>query len=115
MSKKHKKFCTTLKYVEQFLNLASAVTGCISVSAFASLTGILIRSTSSAIALKICAINTRIKNHGSMIKKNKKKHDKIVLWAKSKSNSIKVLISKALIDSVISHNEFTIKNNAQNE
>ena len=37
------------------------------------------------------------------------------MWAKSKSNSIKVLISKALIDSVISHNEFTIKNDVQNE
>ena len=79
MSKKHKKFCTALKYAEQFFNLASAVTGCISVSAFASLTGILIGSKSSAIALKICAINTRIKNHESIIKKNKRKHDKIVL------------------------------------
>ena len=38
-----------------------------------------------------------------MIKKKKKKHDKIVLLAKSKLNSIEVLISKALIDSSISH------------
>ena len=45
-----------------------------------------------------------------MIKKKKKKHDKIVLLAKSKLNSIKVLISKALIDSVISHNEFVLIN-----
>ena len=37
------------------------------------------------------------------------------MWTKSKSNSIKVLISKALTDSVISHNEFTIKNDVQNE
>ena len=33
-----------------------------------------------------------------MIKKKKKKHDKIVLIAKSKLNSIKMLISNALID-----------------
>ena len=33
-------------------------------------------------------------------------HNKIVLLAKSKLNSIEVLISKALIDSVISHDEF---------
>ena len=44
----------------------------------------------------------------SIIKKKKKEHDKIVLLAKSKLNSIEVLISKALIDSVISHDEFVL-------
>ena len=34
-----------------------------------------------------------------MIKKKKKKQDKIVLLAKFKLNSIEVIISKALIDS----------------
>ena len=29
MSRKHKKVCTTLKYIELFLILASAITGCI--------------------------------------------------------------------------------------
>ena len=29
MSKKHKKVCTTLVYIEHFLILASAITGCI--------------------------------------------------------------------------------------
>ena len=49
MSKKHKKVCTTLNYVEQFLILASTITGCISISAFVSLLGIAIEITSSAI------------------------------------------------------------------
>ena len=35
--------------------------------------------------------------------KRKKKHDKTALLAKSKLYSIEVLISKALIDLVISH------------
>ena len=35
--------------------------------------------------------------------------------AKSKLNSIEVLISKALIDSNISHNEFALINNARKE
>ena len=43
-----------------------------------------------------------------MIKEKKKKHDKIVLLAKSKLTSIKVLISKALIDSINSHAEFIV-------
>ena len=46
-----------------------------------------------------------------MIKKKRKKHDKIVLFAKTKLNTIRVLISKALIDSCISHMEFVSINN----
>ena len=71
--------------------------------------------TSSAIGLKICAITARIKKYKSIIKKKKKKHDKIVLLAKSKLNSIEVLISKASIDSVISHDEFGLINNVLKE
>ena len=40
MSKKHKKIGTTLNYNEQLLILVSVVTGCISISAFASLFGV---------------------------------------------------------------------------
>ena len=36
MSKKHKKICTTLNYIEQCPILAFATTGCISISAFPS-------------------------------------------------------------------------------
>ena len=49
----------------------------------------------------------------SILKKNKK-HDKIVLLAKPKLNSIEVLISKALIHSVASHDEFVLINNVLN-
>ena len=55
---------------------------------------------SSALRLKICAITAAIEKYKSAIKKKKKKHDKIVLLAKSKLNSIEVLISKVLIDLV---------------
>ena len=53
MSRKHKKVCTTLNYIEHSLILASTVTGCISVSTFASLLGIPIGITSSVIGLQI--------------------------------------------------------------
>ena len=75
MNKKHKKVCTT--YIEHFLILASTITGCISISAFASLVGIPIGIASSAIGLKICAITAGIRNYKSIIKKKRKKHDKI--------------------------------------
>ena len=39
-------------------------------------------------------------------KKQKEKHDKILMLAESKLNSIETLVSQALIDLEISHEEF---------
>ena len=65
MNSKNKKVCTTLNYLKDFLTsvfFLFTVTGCISISAFASLlnvsTGIMI----STIGLNICAIIVRIKS-----------------------------------------------------
>ena len=55
------------------------------------------------------------KIYKSLTKEKKKKHDKIVFLAKSKLNSIEVLISKALIDSNISYHEFVLINSAFKE
>ena len=62
MSEKHKKVCASLNYIEHFLILGSTITGCISISAFASLVGTPIGITSPAIVLKIYAITAAIKN-----------------------------------------------------
>ena len=93
MNKKYKKVSTILNYMEHFLILGSKITGCVSISAFASLVGILIGITSSALGLKMCAITAVIKKYNlrikkkkewsSIIKKKNKMHDKIVLLAKS--------------------------------
>ena len=55
------------------------------------------------------------KKYKSIIKKKKKKHDKIVLLRKTKLDIIEVLISKALIDSYISYDEFVSVNNVLRE
>ena len=55
-----------------------------------------------------------IKKYKSIIKKKKRKHDKVLL-AKSKLISKEVLISKALIYSVIRHDEFILINNVLKE
>ena len=70
--------------------MASTVTGSVSVSAFAALVGISVGITSSAVGIKICAKTAGIKRYKSIIKKKKKKHDKIVLFAKTNLNSIVV-------------------------
>ena len=73
MSKKYKKLCATLNYIEHFLILVSTVTRCVSISSFASVVGIPIGITSSAIGLKISVITARIKKYRSIIKEKKKK------------------------------------------
>ena len=71
---------------------------------------------SSAAIIEICVITSGIKTSKSFMKKNKKnKHDKIVLLGKDKLNIIEVLISKALINSYISHDEFETKKTALKE
>ena len=47
--------------------------------------------------------NKKIIKHS---KKQKKKHDKILILAKSKFSSIEILVSQALIDMEICHEEF---------
>ena len=88
ISNKQKKVCKTLNNIEHFLVLPSAVTRCVSISAFISLLGILTGITSSAIELKICAKATRIKKFKSINEKRKKRHDKIALLAKTKLNTV---------------------------
>ena len=49
MCKKHKNICTVLNRIDQLLILASAITGCVSICAFASLDGIPIAIASFAV------------------------------------------------------------------
>ena len=109
MTEKLKKTCKYLNYVENLLS--STITSCISISAFASFVCVLVGITSSAVRIKICVITAGIKKHKSIIMKEKKK----VLLGKDKLNTIEVIISKALINSCINHDEFVSVNNVLRE
>ena len=74
MSKKHKKVCRVLYYIDQLLIIISTITGYVSISAFASLVGIRIGITSTATGLKMCVITAGIRKYKSIIKKKKKKN-----------------------------------------
>ena len=93
-----------------FLILASAITGCISIFDFTSFIVFPIEITSCTIGLKIYVVTAEIKKYQSINERKKNKHDKILLLAKSKLNST-VLISKAFISLVFSHDEFVLINN----
>ena len=64
---------------------------------------------SSVVELKFFAIISGIKKYKPIIKKKRKKDDEILL-VKIKLNAMVVLISKTLIDSFFSHNEFVSVN-----
>ena len=119
MGKKHKKGCIMLNYIEHLSILVFAVTGCIFISAFASLLGIpigvFIFAFASLLGIPIGITSSAIglETLLTAVIKKKKKHDKMVLFAKA--NNIKVLISKFLIDFYVSQNEFVLVNNAIKE
>ena len=71
--------CKHLNYTEHLLILVSTVTGCVSISAFASLVCVPVGIASSAVSIKTCTITAGIKKSKSTIIKKKKKHDRMVL------------------------------------
>ena len=90
------------------LIVLSAITGGVSLISFTSIIGAPVGIASASVTL-IFSLTTGIVKKILNItkkKKKKKKHDKILMLAKSKLNSIDTLISQALIDMGISHEEF---------
>ena len=115
MNKKYKNVCRVFNYTDHSLTVVSTITGCVSISAFACLVGIQQGLRILQLELKNYAITARIERYKSKIKKKKKRHHKIVLLAKSKLKSIEILISKTLIQSNISHDEFVLINKVLKE
>ena len=101
----------TLNNFTHFLDFVSAVSGCVSIFAFAFLVSVPVGIRISAVKLKTFALSLLIEKYKSIIKKKGKKHDNIVLPAKTKLNIIKVLIFKVLVDSYINNDEFVSMTN----
>ena len=73
---------------------------------FASFVGAPVGIASASFILIVSLTTGIVKKLLNITRKKKKKHDKILMLAKSKLNSIDALISQALIDMDISHEEF---------
>ena len=79
----------------------------LSIASYAAVVGMPVGIAGSSLTL-IFTIATGInKSLLKVTKKRKKKHNKIIALAKSKLNMIDTLLSSALNDSKISHEEFT--------
>ena len=110
MNEKHKMECKVLNYFEHFLVFVSPVSGFVLTSTFAPSFGVPIGIASSKVGLKICALTAWIKKYQSVVKEKMTNCNKIVLLAKAKLNTIKVLISRIVLDSYINHKNFVSVN-----
>ena len=105
--KKLNKYLVTFDYLDKIFITLSASFGTFSIASYASVVGIPAGITGSSLTL-IFTIGTGIsKSLLKVTKKRKKKHNKIIALAKNKFNTIDTLLSSALNDSEISHEEFS--------
>ena len=105
-SKKLSKYVTTFDYIEKILIALSATTGGTSIISFTSIIGVPDGIASASFTLIFSLTTGIIKKLLSTTKNEKKMHDQIFMLAKSKFNSIEILISQALNDMEISHKGF---------
>ena len=97
-SKKVNKYVTTFNYIEKILIVLYATTGGICIVSHSSVVGASIGIASAGFTILFSLAVRITKKLLKATRNKKKKHDKILMLAKSKLNSIESLVSKALID-----------------
>ena len=100
-SKKLSKYVTVSDYIDKILIALSATSGGVSIISFTSVVGAPVGIASASFTL-ILSLTTGIIKKLLSITRNKK----ILMLAKSKLNGIENLVSQALIDMEIGHEEF---------
>ena len=100
--KKLSNYIADLDYFGKALIVLSATSGGISIISFTSVIGIPVRIASASFSLIFSLATGIIKKVSKITKNKKKKHNKVVMPAKSKLNSTEVLISQIIIDLEIS-------------
>ena len=105
--KKLNKYLVSFDYLHKIFITLSALFGTLSIASYASVVGTTAGIAGSSLTL-IFTIGTGIsKLLLKVTKKRKKKHNKIIALAKNKLNMIDTLLSSALNDSAICHEEFS--------
>ena len=103
MSKKLSKYIAAFDYIDNTLIVLSARSERISIISFTSIVGVPVGTASTSFTLVFSLTTGIIKKLLEITRNKKKKHNKIVMLAKSKLNNIETLISRALIDFEIIH------------
>ena len=107
MSKILSKYIASFDYLEKSLIVLSVATGSISIASFATAIGAPVGIMSASCSLAFSITTGFVKKFLKTIR-NKKKHNKIVMLARSKLNNVENKISETLINNEISH-EFLMK------
>ena len=92
-SKKFSKYVVAFDYIDKVLFVLSATTGGVSIISFTSVVGDPVGIASASFTLIFILTTEIVRKLLNITKKKKKKHDKILMLAKNKGNSIETLIS----------------------
>ena len=115
MNKRLSKYIASFDYFDKSLIVLSVTTGSISIASFATVIGAPVGIISASFSLAFSISTGIIKKLLKTTRNKKKKHNKIIMLARSKLNSIESKISEALINNEISHEDFmTIINEEKN-
>ena len=107
MSKKLSKYIVSFDHFDKSLIVLSVITGRISIASFViTVIGASLRIANARFSLAF-SIFLGIINKSLKLRRNKKKkHNEIVMLARSKINSIEIKISEALTNNEINHEDF---------
>ena len=105
MSKKLSKYIAFCIYFDKSLIFLSTTSGNISIASFATVIGTNVGIASASLSLTFSLSTGIVKNLLRTTQNKKKKHHKIIMLARSKSNSIKGKVFEALINNEISHED----------
>ena len=111
ISKIISKYIVSLDHFDKSLNVLSILSGIISIGSFATVIGTTAELIRASCSFTFSITSGFVKRFLQIIRNKKKKHNNIVMLARSKLISMESKISKALMDSEISHEDFeTISN-----
>ena len=108
MSKRLSKYIASFDYFDKPLIVLSVTTDSISIASFANVIGAPVGITGASFSLAFPICTRILKKLLKTTRNKKKKHNKIVILARSKLNSIESKISEALINNEISLEDFMI-------
>ena len=109
LSKRLSKYIVSFDYFDKSLIVLSVATASISITSFATVIGAAVGMMSASCSLAFPITTEFVKKLLKTTRNKKKKHNKIVMLASSKLNSIESKISESLIDNEISHEGLAMK------
>ena len=107
MLKKISKYIVVFDYADKLFITLSAPFGTLSIVSHAAVVGIPAEIAGASLTVIFTVTTGVVKKLLNITRKKKKKHNKKITLARNKLNIVETLISQALIDFDISHEEFS--------